>query len=226
MDYSILNIFELKKIAKKIGITIGKKSRQELIFAIKHKLSNRYRYIKNKVYLISNNINNNCKEIYKVIITKKYIKIYKSNDPFKQINNCSYKIDELDELILNIKKYTKIYIGQISDSNKMKRNSILIKINENNYIYIGELIYQFSLDNDEIINYNSNFVNNNVEYSYAIGKHNTYLMIDKVYISNTDRNNKNPYEQFYNENESVSFVKKLFNRSKKMYNSIDVNIID
>jgi hypothetical protein len=100
-----------------------------------------------------------------------FIKQYK----YKQIwiaNN--YNIDNIGKYDpkLNIFK-DKYFIG----------NSILLKLNTNDYLYIGDNIYKFKTQNDIIIDFYSPVGRNDVPYPVAIGNNNIYFLLDKKYVS-------------------------------------------
>lgn len=106
--------------------------------------------------------------------------------------------------------FEKIFIGK-SPRNKMTAfsgghgtpfdgNSVLVKLHNNTYLFIGLEIYEFSIGNDEIIKYISPVGNNDVPYPYAIGKNKTYLLIECVCIDNkylSLTNQKDPYDRYY-----------------------------
>jgi hypothetical protein len=89
---------------------------------------------------------------------------------------------------------------------KFDGNSILLHMNDNNYIYIGEKIYSFT-SNAEIVKYISPVGNSDVPYPYAIDSNNSlYLMIEYVILGeyNTDKYD-NPYDQYYSENKLIKY---------------------
>jgi hypothetical protein len=104
-------------------------------------------------------------------------------------------------------EYSRIFIGDndLPDPHysAAKGNSILLHIGStrgrNQYIYIGHQITAFSLAAGDIIeHYYSPVGNNGVPYPYAVGRTNTYFMLDNAYISNTHIDlSKDGYSQFY-----------------------------
>jgi hypothetical protein len=111
-------------------------------------------------------------------------------------------------------KYKKVFIGDNNDNlrhydalkGEFPGNTILIHTKNNNYIYIGDEIYSFSLPEDEIItHYYSPVGNNDVPYPFAISNKYTYFMLDSKKLPNElftleDKNNifyKDRYSQFY-----------------------------
>lgn len=111
-------------------------------------------------------------------------------------------VDQYPCPILKIPSYEKIFIGE-SHGDFGLGNSILIKIKNNIYIYVGEYIYSFEID-DEIINYESPIGNSDVPYPYAIGDKYVYLMIEQVKINKNDLQTNDPYTHYY-------YLKKQFN---------------
>lgn len=116
----------------------------------------------------------------KVIV---YKQIYEySGDEYKLI-----KSEKLFEI-----PYEKIFVGSKFDGNKylqngtyIKGNSILLKLKNTKYMYIGHEIYTFDVEkDDEIIKYYSPNGNSDVPYPYAISQKYTYLMIEYVYLPN------------------------------------------
>jgi len=77
-------------------------------------------------------------------------------------------------------------------------NSILLKINETNYIYVGHTIYSFK-SKSPIIKYVSPVGNSDVPYPYAIDKNGEYyLLIEDVILKNVPKAQKyNPYNYYY-----------------------------
>ncbi len=82
-------------------------------------------------------------------------------------------------------------------------SSILLKLDDNLYQYIGESIFTFNTYN-EIVDFKSPVGNNDVPYPYATDTDgNIYLMIENVVLINTDffRDNykkyDDPYDYYY-----------------------------
>ena len=82
--------------------------------------------------------------------------------------------------------YTKLWVGEDPlgityewDPGYMRGNSVLVQTGANTYVFIGEMIYSFSLEaGDSVEKYVSPVGNNDVPYPYIIGKNNTYLLLD------------------------------------------------
>ena len=66
------------------------------------------------------------------------------------------------------------------DENK-KDGIFLFEIGDKKYIHTGEKIFSFET-NDEIVDYFSEHGFNDVKFSYAYGKENSYFMLHQKYI--------------------------------------------
>ena len=95
---------------------------------------------------------------------------------------------------------------------KFDGNSILLNISNNKYIYICDIIQEFT-SYSKIIKFVSPVGNNDVPYPYAVDdKNNTYLFSENLCINNKTHNNKfninkkydNPYDYYYD----ISLIKK------------------
>jgi hypothetical protein len=90
-------------------------------------------------------------------------------------------------------------------------NSILIEgthmTDEIQYIFVGDCIKAFNVPTDDRIEYFSSPVGNScVPYPYAIGKKNTYFLLDDMYIPNEYLNlEQDGYGQFYELPDYVKF---------------------
>jgi len=144
--------------------------------------------------------------------------------PFKVVlknNNVTVlKQDKNETYTIEVFK-SKYSMHFIPKNDYFEGDSVLIKINRKKYVYIGECIYEFIID-DEIIKFYSPNVNSDVPYPYAIGIKNTYLMLDhvyarhvepigatRVYIPNFLSSSIDPYQQYYGYAQfPVKFTKK------------------
>ncbi len=128
---------------------------------------------------------------FKVFINDKYLQVFTYNlDDDIDYNNCIYnkKVFETD--------FNNIFIGQHPKSKKMYAedfdkefdgNSILVEIEDNQYVFIGMNIFKFNSLGK--INYYLSIVGNScVPYPYAIDEYNNiYLMIEnKIMILEND----------------------------------------
>ena len=76
-------------------------------------------------------------------------------------------------------------------------NTILVKLSDKRYIYIGDGISEFT-SLHKIVDYQSPVGNNDVPYPYAIDeKDNYYLMLESVII-HFKKKEDDPYEKYYN----------------------------
>ena len=72
-------------------------------------------------------------------------------------------------------------------------NSILLKLNQNVYVYIGDRVYEFEVEEDEeIISYHSPVGNSDVPYPFAVGKKYAYFMLDKKRVPREDYDQQIP----------------------------------
>lgn len=88
-----------------------------------------------------------------------------------------------DNLLFKIQKYEKVFIPKDPEY-EFTGNSILIKLNPHEYIYVGDGIYKFKTK-DEIVKYFSPVGNSDVPYPWAKGTEFTYFMLDATYMSNS-----------------------------------------
>eukprot|EP01124_Arcella_intermedia_P033303 TRINITY_DN7950_c0_g1_i1.p1 TRINITY_DN7950_c0_g1~~TRINITY_DN7950_c0_g1_i1.p1 ORF type:complete len:158 (+),score=13.89 TRINITY_DN7950_c0_g1_i1:74-547(+) len=107
-------------------------------------------------------------------------------------------------LVLHLEDYKRVFIGD-HPSGPYPGNTLLVQTSDNKYTYVGESIYVFRVeDGDQIVEYHSPVGNSDVPYPYAIGKVNTYFMLDREWISNKSLNlKKDGYDQFYSHKQSV-----------------------
>jgi hypothetical protein len=118
---------------------------------------------------------------FRVSVDKTNLKIFKGN--FEE--DAGWDYDDKGKEIFSMKtsSYKKLFVGRDNVEN-FNGNSLLIHVKENKYIFVGMYIYEFSTPDDEIISYFSPVGNNDVPYPFAIGRQNTYLMIEDVYLPN------------------------------------------
>ena len=101
------------------------------------------------------------------------------------------------------KSQAKLYIG----------NSILLQIARRRYVYIGDSIYEFDME-DEVEKYFSLIGNNDVPYPVLRGSKNVYFMLDRKYIPrcefpdlHTDKEWENAYSVFYGVWDPINHVR-------------------
>ena len=129
---------------------------------------------------------NNGSEPFIAHIYPSIIKVYRQ----KRVTEYENQYDILDKKIIDT-TYLEIFIGdnQLPDTSAAPKglypgNSILVHVTGHHYLFIGHEIYSFTLADDVIQEYYSPVGNNAVPYPYAIGKHRTYFMLDKVSVPN------------------------------------------
>lgn len=91
------------------------------------------------------------------------------------------------------KAQAKLFVG----------NSILLQIAKKRYVYIGDSIYEFDME-DEVEKYFSLIGRNDVPYPILRGSKNVYFMLDRKYVPRdefpdlyTDKEWENAYSTFY-----------------------------
>ena len=169
------------------------------------KQSSTTRKIKGKQY----DIHDNGGRPFRVVVDGKTAIVFKQD----------YEADVLriGKKLLEI-PFKEIFIGD-NDKNQEhysakgddKGNTILLKLTESKYQFIGLSIQTFeTVNNDTILKYYSPVGNNDVPYPYAVGEKYTYLMIESVYIPNEVLDmNEGPYEQYYGHVNKYKGIKKL-----------------
>ena len=124
---------------------------------------------------------------FKVKISKNHLKVFNFNNE-DDIDYDNIKYNNNLRLVYET-DFNNVFIGRHPKSEKMYAedfdaiydgNSILVEIDDNEYVYIGMNIYKFNSLNK--INYYLSIVGNNwVPYPYAIDeRNNIYLMIENT----------------------------------------------
>ena len=128
---------------------------------------------------------------FRLEVSGKHVEIYRGH--YKNLPDESKDWNapmEYDELV---KKLTvkEVHVGQspcnsaiyISDACGTfgKGNSILLHLSGNKYMFVGECIYEFSMD-DDFEAYYSVVGNNDVPYPVTIGSKYVYMMLDRIFI--------------------------------------------
>jgi hypothetical protein len=129
--------------------------------------------------------------------------------PFKVVVNTEgifvYRHDneEYTNLLHHIVDYTGYWSGFDSSAYEMHGNSLLININNIEYIHIGYKIYKFTAK-DTIIDFISPVGNSDVPYPVAYGTEYVYFMLDykcikisDLYMTPIVANAENMYMEFY-----------------------------
>jgi hypothetical protein len=147
-------------------------------------------------------IHDNGDRPFKVKEINKHIFVFNQEDNYKKDD----PIFETD--------YEQLWVGSKSKFQQPENwapnyrgNSLLLKIKEDEHIFIGWEIYSFkTMKGDEIETYYSDVGNNDIPYPFAIGKTHVYLMIENVAIRRDVLDmNENLYYQYY-------FPKKVIDR--------------
>ena len=102
--------------------------------------------------------------------------------------------------IINLKSHICIYVGideNDPDDSLRFSNTLIIRATENKYIFVGEVIYAFELD-DTITYYTSPMIKGQ-SFPYLLTDTHCYLLLDNVRIPKIYEGN--PYEWYYNGNE-------------------------
>jgi hypothetical protein len=131
-----------------------------------------------------------------------------------------HKVDENNNYDKIIKKYTvkKVIVGKFNNLKYYDGNTILLKITDDKYVYIGNKIYEFKML-DEFKKYYSLVGNSDVSYPVLVGSEYVYFMLDSDYISkDLVKVNNNNYEDAYS-----NYYKELMKKCNKMKN---IKIID
>lgn len=150
-----------------------------------------------------------------------------SVDVYNQVYNPESNQYELQGKIMN-SKYNKIFVGDnelnAPDYDLKKGtgrgNTILLHVDKNKYIYIGDGIRSFSTKEGDIIQkYYSPVGNNAVPYPYALGNKYVYLLLDDTYIPiEMFDTSKDVYTQYYgfhlDKKEHDLYVEKFKDKTK------------
>ena len=158
---------------------------------------------------------------------KKYKTLDNGGEPFLVTingNDVEVTINEKEDPKYGKKVYSvkaeKIFVGDpkppfFDDYYTWKKGtSVLLKIGPEQYVFIGDTIYKFSVEKgDTIVKYYTPTGSCAVPYPYAVGKNNTYLMTsDKDIIPHDLYNPK--------EEEPYSFFWSLSKKDRKRYKPI------
>lgn len=146
-----------------------------------------------KIFLIHDNgsrpfqviINEHTIDIYKGGYKKSTADVNTSEDD--DDNNDEYDEDIIvyDERILRITNFIGYFYGFDTSPFEMHNNSVLVKITNKKYIYIGSEIYSFYTD-EIITDYISYMGNNNVPYPVAYSENYVFFMADRKIISRNE----------------------------------------
>lgn len=149
-------------------------------------------------------------------------------DVYNQVYNAESNQYEIHGKIMD-SKYNKIFVGDnelnAPDYDLKKGtgrgNTILLQVDKNNYIYIGDGIRSFTTKEGDVIQkYYSPVGNNAVPYPYALGERYAYLLLDDTYIPLEMFDiTKDVYTQYYGFNldkkEHDLYLEKIKDKTKK-----------
>ena len=150
---------------------------------------------------------------FKINIIGNTVSIYKFQKNLFNNSNVIRKYTDKPILTYQVQKYfigkspkCKMTLFSGGYGSSFDGNSILLHINDNKYIYIGEKIYSFT-SKSNIVKYVSLVGNSDVPYPYAIdSNNNVYLMVENVILGNYNNiKYDNPYEQYYSENSLLKY---------------------
>lgn len=123
--------------------------------------------------------------------------------------------------------YEEIWIGDnlLPDKHAVPKgtyagNTILFRLKDGRYVFVGGTIYSFkSRNNEPIHQYYSPINNSDVPYPYAVGETYTYFLLDKKTIPNELLDlKKDGYGQFYGFSVTdKAYFKKEIEPSKKLF---------
>jgi len=109
-------------------------------------------------------------------------------------------------------RYQQVFIGRGGHPG----NTILLRIGSMRYVYIGDMMYEFSTD-ERITKYHSPVGNNDVPYPTADGPTKTYFMLDMKYVPNEKikKIQRNDAYQYYYGHKGDEPLEKYARRMKK-----------
>lgn len=165
-------------------------------------------------------MSNKPKHIYKTYDNgSKVFAVYIYNDK-ADIYKLNYELNT-DKYLLGKKiksiNYIKLFVGDNSlafknyaKKGQEKGNTILLQIDDNKFMYIGEMIKLITIKDDIIKKYISPVGNSYVPYPYIIGKNYSYLILENKIIPNYLLDLKKCiYSQYYTNPNIVNMSKKI-----------------
>jgi hypothetical protein len=152
----------------------------------------------NKLWIIKETSNKSKKWIQ----LKGYFTINNGSHPFfvhvnskeKQINIYKQKTNKF-KFFKSI-YYENIFIGKSSNKKIYDGNTILIEKSPKKFVFIGDIMYNFTIK-DDVVKYYSPVENNQVPYPILLGSKNIYFMLDKKYVDLSTFPKKINFEQAY-----------------------------
>lgn len=114
---------------------------------------------------------------WKVVKRGSLLTIYKLSD----VSTPEFKYDRIVARYKNV-RMPSIFKGRDQYKKTKGINSLLIKIGEDRYLFIGPMIYEFTTGGDKITKFHSSLGNNGITYPVAESKKNMYFLLDKVFV--------------------------------------------
>lgn len=152
---------------------------------------------------------NNGRRPFRVYVSddRTVIHVYKvpKNGIDLDINDNEDEYDQYShtQLVATYSNLKKVFIPEGEDAwnpaTKYPGNSILVQLQNDHYIYIGNIVYSFSAP-ESITHYYSLVGNSDVPYPVAVGTVNAYFMLDQVYVPKVEFSGTNwsdVYGEFY-----------------------------
>ena len=134
---------------------------------------------------------------FQVNLTKTTYSVYRQSKVLEQGKNWAVYTGPYDKAVIKPTSYLNVYVGRDPNyGKKFEGNSILVRITPRTFVFIGQEIIKFSI-NDTIVGYKSPVYGSDVAYPYAMGAKNTYLFIENTYIPNELLTDPDPYTQLY-----------------------------
>jgi hypothetical protein len=142
----------------------------------------------------------NYEKAFRVEVSGKRISVYKHTWEGLAIEEL-YKKPSIFDPVFTIKDHMCIYCGY--DEHKpldpfYLGNSLIIRLDKNKYIFVGEFIYAFQMD--DVITYFASPMIKEQAFPYFLTNTHCYLLLDNVRIPLNYTGN--PYQWYYNGNES------------------------
>lgn len=153
---------------------------------------------------------------------KHFVEIFASS-------NYRLKKIQYDKLLVTYANIQKIFIGKDRDPMNTHLpptfgdgNSILIKLPENVYVFVGTEIYSFRTpSNDIITSFYSNIGNNDSPDPIAVGKEYIYFLFFKTYVNKKNvKNWKDAYNMDYEKRDKLGRkikIRKMFMKHLEIY---------
>lgn len=129
-----------------------------------------------------------------------------------------------------VKRYTnvqKFFAGRDYSGYGFHGNSVLLRLPNKRYVFIGHEIYEFTAPED-ITNYYSNVGNSDVPYPVALSKNYAYFMADQVYIPKDefpkDQDWSDAYGAFYGHTTDGKQMKGKKFKNRKVIKKRDISL--